>query len=154
MKFSSRVEVDAPAPSVFAELSDFVAIDALAQRRAILVRRTDTLAAPGPGMSWLADFRFRGRMRHMDVTLTRFETPEVMEYHARTPGFEILCLLQLVALARARTRVIVTLEVRPRTLGARLLMQSARLGRSALERRFDERIHKLGERLDEMLNRG
>lgn len=151
MKFSSRAEVDASADTVFRELSDFDAIDKLARKRSVIVKRTDSLGRIGVGMTWLVDFRFRGRMRRMEVLLARFDAPETIGYKGTTPGFEVDLEIQLVALSKTRTRIIVSSDIRPRSLGARILMQSARLGKSALDRRFDERIRKMCEHLDDRL---
>ena len=49
-------------------------------------------------------------------------------------------MLEFTALAPRRSRMSTLLEIKPRTLGGRLLLQSARLGRAKLDRRYDERI--------------
>lgn len=153
MKFVSRVEIDAPAQAVFNELSDFGAIDRLARKRAISLKRVDTMSHPGVGMQWQSQFQFRGRPRDIDLTMTQFTPPDALEYTGQTQGFEIVCLLQIVSLARNRSRLIVTVEVKPKSLGARLLVQSARLGKSGLDRRFDDRVRRFGSKLDDRLTR-
>lgn len=153
MKFTSRVEIEAPAQAVFDELCDYEAIDKLARKRAVSLKRTDKLAQPGIGMSWQSQFQFRGRIRDMDLRITRYEPPDTLEYIGQTQGFEIACLMQIVSLARSRSRLIITIEVRPKSLGARLLVQSARLGKSGLDRRFDDRVRRFGEKLDEQVSR-
>lgn len=153
MKFTSRVEIDAPAQAVFDELCDYESIDKLARKRAISLKRTDKLTQPGVGMSWTSQFQFRGRVRDMDLRITRHEPPDTLEYIGQTQGFEVACLMQIVSLARSRSRLIVTIEIRPKSLGARLLVQSARLGKSGLDRRFEDRVRRFGEKLDDLLVR-
>lgn len=153
MKLVSRVEIDAPAQSVFDELCDFEKVDKLARKRAVSLKRTDTLPQPGTGNQWEAQVEFRGRVREMDVKLTQISPPDMLEYTAVTHGFEVLCLMQIVNLARNRSRLIVTIEIKPKSLGARLLLQSARLGKATLDRRFDDRLRRFGEKLDDRLER-
>ena len=72
--------------------------------------------------------------------IRRYERPEWLEYEGTSQGFHLILTLQLMALAKGRTRLSTGFEVKPRTLGARLLVQSAKLGRGNLERRYDERV--------------
>ena len=63
MKVTAREDIEAPLDKVFTELCDFESIERQALRRGIEVRRTDTVAGLGEGMTWHARFRFRGKER-------------------------------------------------------------------------------------------
>lgn len=147
MKFSSRVDIAAPAEFVFDQLADFSTFERAARRKGVSLRRTDTLAAPGAGTAWDIGFRFRGRLRQLNAEITRFERPAALDYVGSSHGFELGLALQIVAPAEGRSRLHVALEAKPRTLGARLLLQSAKLGRGRIEHRFDERIATFGAAL-------
>ncbi len=140
MKFSNRVDVAAPAEYLFDQLSDFSAFERAALRKGITLRRLDTLKEPGAGMSWDIGFRLRGRPRQMIADIRRHERPERLDYEGTSQGFQLMLTLELMALSKTRTRLNTGLELRARTLGARLLLQSAKLGRAKLERRYDERV--------------
>lgn len=140
MKFSNRVDVALAADRLFAQLTDIAAIERAARRKGVTMRRRDDLRETGAGMSWELGFTLRGRPREMIVDLTRFEPAGCTEYAGRSSSFQLTFLMDLTALGPARTRLTTVLDLRPRTLGARLLLQSARLGRANLERRYDQRI--------------
>lgn len=147
MKFSSRVDIAAPAEFVFDQIADFASFEHAARRRGVSLRRIDALAVPGPGMSWEVGFHFRGRLRQLTAEIIRFERPAAIDYSGKSHGFELLLSLQITVLAPGRSRLHVMLDARPRTLGARLLLQSAKLGRSRLERSFEERVATFGAAL-------
>ena len=140
MKFSNRVDVAVPADKLFDELTDIPAVERAALRKGVELRRLDTLAAPGAGMSWDVGFRLRGKPRQMIVDLRQFERPARLAYEGASSGFDVTLVMELTELSKTRTRLTTTFELRPRTLGARLLLQSARLGRANLDRRYDERV--------------
>ncbi|SIS56712.1 SRPBCC family protein [Phaeovulum vinaykumarii] len=140
MKFSSREDIDAPIEFVFDTLTDFPAIELAAMRRRIEARRLDTMTTTGTGMSWDIRFKLRGKMREVVATLDEMARPEKLVFKGESDHFRMTSAATLVALTPTRTRVIAELDLRPRTLGARLMVQSAKLGKSSLTRRFNERI--------------
>lgn len=140
MKFSNRVDVAAPAEFLFDELADFSGFERAAKRKGISLQRLDQLAQPGAGMSWDISFRMRGRPRQLIAEIRRYDRPAQLDYEGVSQGFQLMLTLALQALAEDRTRVVTGLEIRPRTLGARLLLQSAKLGRTNLEKRYDSRV--------------
>ncbi len=148
MKLSCRADVAAPSDFVFSRLADFGKIEYAALRRGAEVQRIDSLGAVAPGMSWSMAFRWRGRMRRGTVTLTRYEPSVAIGSRAETTGFLSEIGISLADLSRGRTRMIFEAEVRPRTIAARLMIQSARLGRAGLERRFQSQIDRLARELE------
>lgn len=148
MILTGKVEIAAPADEVFGHVTDFDLWLPHARRRGVTMRRTDGGGAVAPGMTWDTDFHFRGKDRHMESEVVSLLRPEEMVVRSLSRGFEFLVTLQIVALAAARTRLHVALEAKPRTLGSRLLLQSARLGQSALEAKFRSRIESFGRSLE------
>lgn len=140
MKFSNRVDVALPADQLFEQLTDIPSLERAAMKKGVVMRRLDSLAEKAAGMSWDVGFRLRGKPRQMIVDVTRFDAPVRIDYSGTSAGFEVTLVLEFTALAPARSRMSTVLEVKPRTLGGRLLLQSARLGRANLDRRYDERI--------------
>ena len=148
MKFSSREDIAAPVEFVFDQLADFSAFEGAAVARGVEITRRDTRDTPGRGMKWDVAFRFRGKARAIAAEVARYDRPDRLDYHGRSNSFEVMLEISLVALTRTRTRIQIGLEVKPRTLGARLMVQSAKLGRSNLDARFAQRIGALARKIE------
>ncbi|TMV94986.1 SRPBCC family protein [Thioclava sp. BHET1] len=148
MKFSTRKDIAAPAEYVFDKLADFSSFERLALRRGITLRRLDTLPVPAAGMSWEITFRFRGRERQLISDIIRYDRPEALIYAGKSSSFEAQLELMITELSKTRTRLHVGFEIKPRTLGARLMVQSAKLGKGNLDRRFDERVGQFAQDLE------
>ncbi|MEI4473087.1 SRPBCC family protein [Frigidibacter sp. MR17.24] len=148
MKFSTKEDIEAPAEFVFAELSDFDGFERLARSRGAQVRRLDRLPAPGKGMSWELSFRWRGRERSLVADLTTYDRPRDIRFDATSTGFDLTLAIGLQALSPRRTRIAVALELTPKTLASRILMQSVKLGKSRLERKFETRVRMMAEEIE------
>lgn len=59
-----------------------------------------------------------------------------------------MTVVDLVALSRTRTRLFVSMELRPTTLSARLLLQSLRLAKGRLTGRLKTRMAEFGQRIE------
>ena len=82
MKFSAREDIDGAIEDVFRFLTDFEAFERQAIRRNVDVQRTDSLRQPGVGMEWHTQFRLRGRVRQLDITLSALEPPKAWCFKA------------------------------------------------------------------------
>lgn len=140
MKFSTKEDLEVPIDDVFDMLSDFDHFERAIMRHGAEVSRTDKLDSPGVGMGWHARAKLRGKLREFDVKLSEYIQPTHMLFDVVSKNMRANFLVELVALSRARTRMRVELDVRPQTLSARLLMQSVRLARNTLNRRYKTRI--------------
>ncbi len=149
MKLSTNADIGLPAARVFAALSDFAGLERLAVRRGADLRRADALEAPGVGMAWKGTVPFRGKRREAAVELTALDPAQGLSASGSTVNFSFDLVVELLALSRERTRLRVGLDVRPRTLTARLLLQSARLGKGNLDRRFHARVAGYAKAIEE-----
>jgi hypothetical protein len=154
MKFSTKEDIEAPVEQVFAQISDFAGFERAARRRGAEVQRTDSLPAPAIGMTWAASFMARGRQRQLAVEMTEFEPPLKMRFHSVAQGLETDMTVELVALSRGRTRLSVALDLKPKSISARLLVQSLKLARANLNKRFHLRIADYARDLEERIKRG
>lgn len=148
MKFTSRIEIAAAPAQVFGQMSDLSVFAPELRRHGVRLRRTDTLAEPAAGMSWQADFRFRDRARVVHLMACRVAPQERIDYEGQSNSFLLSGAVALTPLPREHTRLHLTLEFRPRNLGARLLLQSARLARARLEGRLGDRLAELAALLE------
>ena len=145
MQFTGREDIEAPIERVFEERS--------ALRRGADVRRTDKLKVPGVGMSWHAVFKLRGKQRKVDVSVVDYDPPNGIKLGLISPSIEGQMIAELVALSRGRTRMTVTLVLQPRTLAARLMMQSLRLARNNLTKRFKVRLAEYAAEIEDRYTR-
>ncbi len=140
MEFTTKEDVEAPIAFVFAQLTDFAAFERQALRRGAEVRRRDSMARPGVGSIWDIAFKFRGKDRQLRAEITAFDLPNSYRVFSTSAGLEGGLTVDLVPLSRERTRLTVTVAVEPRSIGARLLVQSLRLARGNLNKRLAARV--------------
>lgn len=140
MKFSTRKDTDLPAGQLFTAISDFPRIERMLMRRAVDVRRIDPAQEAGGGIGWRIGFDWRGRRRDLRLDVTRFDRPEKIVINGQSEAFDMTIEMNIVALSRTRARLIFELELRPLNMRSRLLLQTAKLGKGQLDRRFDRRI--------------
>ena len=153
MKFSTKEDIEAPIEQVFALVSDFEALERAALRRGAEVQRTDSLRKPGIGMTWAASFMARGRQRHLEIEMTEYEPPHMMRFHSVAQGLETDMTVELVALSRGRTRLSINLELKPKSISARLLVQSLKLARTNLNKKFHLRMADYARDLEDRAKR-
>jgi carbon monoxide dehydrogenase subunit G len=154
MKLATREDINAPIEAVFEKLSDFDGFERAALRRGAEVVRTDTLTVPGPGMAWSAGFDLRGRTRSADLRLTAYDVPNAMTIAIQSSGLDVDLLVELVAMSRARTRMNVTVDASPHTIAARLMIQSLKLARSNVAKRFKRRVADFAADVEARCNGG
>ncbi len=149
MKFSTKEDLEVPIDDVFEMLSDFEGFERAAMRHGAEVSRRGDGHSLDTGLEWQVKATFRGKLREFDVTLADYDKPNHMKFDAVSNAMQSTFLVELVALSRNRTRMRAELDVRPKTLSARLLMQSAKLARNTLNRRYKTRIAHFAEDLED-----
>ncbi|MEL6451696.1 MAG: SRPBCC family protein [Pseudomonadota bacterium] len=153
MKFSAREDIAAPIDQVFVALCDFEGFERQAMRRGAQVQRVDAMVNPGVGMKWQANFQLRGRARDVTIELVRFDTPNELVFDAKSSGIDAVMQIELLALSRNRTRMAIGFEMTPLNLSARLLIQSLKLAKNNLTKRFKLRVADYSKGLEERLQR-
>lgn len=149
MKFSTKEDIDAPIDAVFGMLCEFESFERSAMRRGAEVQRVDSLVVPGVGMTWNTVFEMRGKRREMQIEMVTFDRPNDMLLETTSQGLIGLMSFELMALSRSRTRINVELEVKPLTLSARLLVQSMKLAKSSLTRKYKMRVAEYAKGMEE-----
>jgi carbon monoxide dehydrogenase subunit G len=144
MQLTAREDVEAPAAAVFAALQDYESFERAAVRRGAEVRRGGSPIRP----EWTIAFDFRGKRRKLTVYQAVAEPPTRLVLRGGGKLFEGDMTIELVALARRRTRVALSLDIRPLTLPARILLQSAQLARGRIVRRLQARMTELARYLE------
>lgn len=154
MKMATREDISGPIEAVFEQLSDFDGFERAAMRRGAEIVRTDDLAAPGPGMAWRAGFDYRGKERKANIELADYEVPERIRAQMHSSGVDVEMVIELVAMSRSRTRMNLSVDARPRTLPARLMVQSMKLARQTVLKRFRKRVSDFATDMEERIRAG
>lgn len=153
MKFSTREDIEAPMDYVFGRISDFASFEKRALRQGAQVARRQT-GAVSEGDIWDIAFSFRGRDRKVVATLVQLDPAQGIRIDSVSDGLTALTQVELVALSPARTRVMVTFELKPGSLTARLLVQSLKLAKAKLAKRFSARVLSYAEDIEDAYRRG
>ena len=148
MRFATKQDIEAPIADVFRIISDFETWERAAMRRGAEVSRTDKLRAAVAGMRWATRFSYRSKPRNMELELTQIEAPSLLRFAALSKSVEGVASIELMELGGKRTRMHVVMEVSPRSLTARLFLQSLRLARARIDRKFDQRAAQLAGEIE------
>ncbi|MCA0044389.1 SRPBCC family protein [Celeribacter litoreus] len=140
MKFSTRKDIEAPAEYVFAQITDFDAFERQAMRRGVELTRKSPAQARGVGASWVLKVPFRGKVRDMTAEITEMDAPNVLKGLAVSGGLNMEMTAELVPLSPRRTRLTFGYDVRPKSLTARILVQSVKFAKGTLQKRFEKRV--------------
>lgn len=148
MKLSTREDIEAPIGKVHAAVSDFDAIEGRLRARGVPVARDPEAPFEGPGRRWTADVTWRGRRHHILAELA--DVTEGQGYRVVSSSGGVVCdtVIDLVALSKTRTRMLVSLDLRPTTLSSRLLVQSLRLAKGRLTERLEARVWEFARRVE------
>ena len=146
MKFSTREDIEAPLDHVFAKVSNFDSFERSMLRRGVKISRSRSEVVQGT--TWRAEFRFRGKQRELDLTLGAIDPDAGYQIDFTSSGLAGQSKVELVPLSPIRTRLMVETTLSPKTLAARLLVQSLKLAKANLTKRYKNRIANLAEEIE------
>ncbi|MEH7828063.1 SRPBCC family protein [Gemmobacter denitrificans] len=149
MKLSSREDLEAPIDFVYRSFADTENWERAAMRRGADVLRTDRLTSFGPGMGWTVGFVWRGKPRKVAIALKRVDPQHVLAFAASGSSFDAEIDVEFVELSARRTRVTVRSEIKARSLAARVFLQSMKLARGKIERKYEARVGQLCNEVEE-----
>lgn len=150
MKLKTHHDLEVSTSQLFMALSDTTRWERAALRRGVEVVRQDGGTGLVGGAKWHAKGSWRGKAREVDITLREVAPPHSMAFDFESGLFAGTAVIQLVDLSIRRTRVSLELELKPKTLAARILLQGAKLRKQSIQRRFSQ---KIGTTLSEMGSR-
>ncbi|MQQ09165.1 SRPBCC family protein [Epibacterium sp. SM1979] len=151
MELKTSEDIDAPIEQVFGLLSDFDNLERLAARRGLEVERLSQ-GAVQEGMEWRVGYRLRGKDRSLDLRLTQLQPSTFMAVTGEGSGVSGQFGIELLALSPRCTRVSISVDLAASSLPGRLLLQSLKLARGKVEKRFKERVGRFTAVLEERLN--
>ena len=95
----------------------------------------------------------RGRRRDVDIVLSEYDVPNRIVADSTSGGLKAKCIVDLVALSRKRTRMSLDMELEATTLSSRLLVQSLKLAKGKMSKRFHLRMAEYARELEERFQR-
>lgn len=149
MRLTTRQDIEAPLDFVYAQMADFAQFERMAMRRGAEVERSDKLEQDGPGMGWRVKFPFRGKTRKLNLRLADAQPGSFLALGVEGQAISGDARVELMALSPRRTRLTIAGDVRPKTLAARLLLQSMRLARGRVQKRIDGAAGKLAALIED-----
>lgn len=149
MQFTSVQDVNAPLEFVFEQLSDFESYEAYAMRVGAQVERRDTLTETCAGMMWYFEGDIRGKTRHVDIELTNYAPPKDLKFICTSPSMEARVNVQAMELAKQQSRIKTVVDAKALNMSARLILQSARLAKASLNRRFNHRVWEFANYIED-----
>lgn len=149
MKLNTRHDIEVPIAFVWQYLTDFRQFELLAARRGAHIEHRGSHDGLQEGRGWQLEFRFRGKLRKALVTLTGLVPRERLDFGIDSPSLAGGARLELLALSANRTRLSLVSDVKPRTLAARLVIQTLRLAKGRTQRKYDSIGEKLARQITE-----
>lgn len=151
MKLTTKQDIEAPVAAVWAALTDYPSWERAAMRRGAEVTREGQGREIGPGTTWTARFTLRGQARVVTVRLATVDPQNRLVLTGTSRLFSGEFVVEVVQMSARRTRVHVSTEVSPLTLSARLILQSLKLAKTRVTRRYEkgvaQAVSEIGKRL-------
>ena len=145
MKLSTREDIEAPISRVYEAVTDFDSFERQMLRRGIDVARDESCQPPNIGARWQARVKWRKRLHEVEAELVTVDPGNGYAIESRGAGIVCLAVVDLVPLSKSRTRLLVSMDLKPTTLSSRLFIHSLKLTKGSLTRRFKHRVAGFAE---------
>ncbi|PIE09499.1 MAG: hypothetical protein CSA72_12810 [Rhodobacterales bacterium] len=153
MILTAREDIDAPIESVFNTLTDLPAFERMALRRGVKLKRTETGSGRiEKGASWQLKAKYRGKVRAITMTIAEVEAPVMLGLTSSVGGIDAQTRIELLQMSRGSTRMSVRTKLQPTSLSGRLMVQSLKLTRGAIERKYQKRITQFAGMIGDRAN--
>jgi uncharacterized protein YndB with AHSA1/START domain len=142
MRLNDSTDIQVPRQQVFASLTDIDHFQRLGVRYGVTLRQVEGRTVQA-GAEWLAEFPFRGQMRHLTCRIDAIDAPRDLILSGKSGGYEFGAAISLTANAVKNS-----VSSKPKTLAARILLQTMKLARSRLRSRFAMRLAAFGAAIE------
>ncbi len=149
MQISATHDLKMSQNDLFKRLTDFEYFEHLAQGRGLDLQRTSgDASAPAVGLAWQAGFKLAGKQRQITTTLVEMVAPDTLQFEFSSANMTGRSTVTLDPLSQTQTRLNVEIDLQPQTLSARLFVQSLKLARAQANKRFQGRITRFAQFLE------
>ncbi len=149
MKLTAKTDLEAPLFFLYACIADTDYWEREAVRRGVAIERPADVPLKRTGAVWLVQVPFRGRLRKFQLRIDSMVQDQSMTFSFEGQSMTGTAQLETKALSARRSRLRVTVEVKPKTLTARLFLNTLRLARRPAEARFEKRLGQLAARIED-----
>lgn len=153
MKLTAKTDLEVPAAAVFATLVDHPFWERDAVRNGAEVERLPGTPATGIGAAWSVRGQFRGKARKVQLTITELVENQRVVLALDGPTIEGSARFEVMVLSPRRSRLRVDVEFKPKTLSARLFINTMRLAKGRVQAKFESRLGKVGGRIKDRYER-
>jgi hypothetical protein len=153
MKLSAKTDLEVPAAFVFSALVDHAMWERDAVRNGAEIERPPGTPASGVGAAWRVRGQFRGRPRKVLLTMSELVENQLVVLDLDGPSIEGAARFEIMILSPRRSRLRVDFEFKPKTLAARLFINTLRLGKGRVQARFEGRLAAIGARIKDRYER-
>lgn len=154
MKLTAKTDLDAPAGFVYACLADHASWERDAAQRGIEVQRPADMPLSGLGAGWLVKVPFRGQPVAVLLRLEQQVPPERLGFAMQSKAIEGDFVLNVIELSPRRTRLQLVMDVKARTIAARLLLNTLTLAKGRVQARVEKRVRQIGAMIQDRHLRG
>lgn len=153
MQFTSVQDINAPLEHVFEQISDFDSYEAYAMRIGANVERRDQLNQKQAGMCWHFTGDLRGKIREIDIELQEYTPQKQIKLTFESTSIGALVVIDVMALTKKQTRMKVALKVTAHSISARLVLQSAKLAKNSIKRKFNHKVWSYANYIENTLGK-
>lgn len=153
MKLTAKTDLEVPAAFVFAALIDTPTWEREAVRNGVEVERPPGTPDTGVGAEWRIRGHFRGKARKVLVRIEELTPSQRLALSLDSPSIEGIVQIEVMVLSPRRSRLRSDLEVKPKTLAARLFINTMRLAKGRVQARFEKGLGQLGARIKDRYDR-
>lgn len=147
MRLTAKTDLDAPASFVFAALADHQSWEREAAQRGIEVERPADMPLSGIGAGWRVRLPYRGKLVAILLRLVGLSEDERLDFELQSQAVEGELAIEIMALSPRLTRMRLTFDLRPRTLAARLFLNTMRLAKGRVQTRMEQRVQQMGAQI-------
>ena len=153
MKLTAKTDLEVPAAFVFAALVDNASWEREAVRNGVEVERPSGTPDSGVGASWRIRGHFRGKARKVLVRIDALTPDQQLALTMESPSMDGISRIEVMVLSPRRSRLRADLEIKPKTLAARLFINTMRLAKGRVQARFEKGLGQLGARIKDRYDR-
>ena len=140
MKFSTRTELRVPVDYLFGAIADMERLGQALRSKGVKIDGPADAVELQAGQKWQASFPYRGKSRNLTAMIAELSKPDMIVVDSATSGLESRCEIELGALSPDKTRLRISVELRPKTMSARLFLQSLKLVKARADQKFVARV--------------
>jgi hypothetical protein len=149
LKLTAKTDLDVPVDFLHAYLCDPAPWEREAIRRGAEIERPADMPLSGVGAGWRIKVPFRGRVRKVLLRVDDIVQDQSIAFSFEGQALVGNSWLETRPLSSRRSRLKVTIEAKPKTLAARLFINTLRLARRRVEDRMEMRVGQLGARIEQ-----